>query len=156
MTATARHGRDGLQGYNCGMFPSEALDRIARQFGVDLILQFGSTVGGRLHARSDVDVGVRFAGDVPSLSTVAELQQELQRLVPDREVDLAIINRADPLFLYQMVSRCALLHGSPRRLAELKMYAFRRYQDHRRFLALERRYVRALGERVIAPSTAHG
>jgi hypothetical protein len=28
-------------------------------------------------------------------------------------------------------------HASP----ELRMYAFRRYQDHRRFLALEREYV---------------
>jgi hypothetical protein len=34
-----------------------------------------------------------------------------------------------------------LLHGSPRRLHELKMYAFKRYQDHRRYLAMERDYV---------------
>jgi predicted nucleotidyltransferase len=137
------------------MFPAEALDRIASRFGVDLIVQFGSTVAGQVHARSDVDVGVRFTGD-PALSTVAELQVAIQRLVPERDVDLALINRADPLFLYQMVSRCTLLHGSPRQLAELKMYAFRRYQDHRRFLALERRYVRALGERVTEPAPAHG
>lgn len=137
------------------MFPAEALDQIAGRFGVDLILQFGSTVAGQVHARSDVDVGVRFTGD-PSLSTVAELQDALQRLVPDRDVDLALINRADPLFLYQMISCCTLLHGSPRHLAELKMYAFRRYQDHRRFLELERRYVRMIGKRVTEPASVHG
>jgi len=57
-------------------------------------------------------------------------------------VDLAVINRADPLFLKQILEPCRLLYGAPRTLAELKMYAFRRYQDHRRFLAMEREYVR--------------
>ena len=135
------------------MFPAEALDQIARRFGVDLMLQFGSTVAGQVHDRSDVDIGVRFAGDSPSLSNMADLGHALQRCVPDREVDLAVINRADPLFLYQMVSRCTLLYGSPRQLAELKMYAFRRYQDHRRFLAFERKYVRTIGDRIKDPRT---
>jgi len=38
--------------------------------------------------------------------------------------------------------------ASPRRLAELKIYAFKRYQDHRRFLDMEREHVR----RVLARS----
>lgn len=130
------------------MFPAEALDQIAQRFGVDLMLQFGSTVAGQVHDRSDVDIAVRFLGNSPSLSNLVELGHALQRFVPDRELDLAVINRADPLFLYQMVSRCTLLYGSSRQLAELKMYAFRRYQDHRRFLALERKYVRDIGDRV--------
>lgn len=40
------------------------------------------------------------------------------------------------------MERCTLLHGSPRRHQELAMYAFRRYQDHRRCLDMEREYVR--------------
>jgi len=35
-----------------------------------------------------------------------------------------------------------LLYGPTRPLHELKIYAFKRYQDHRRFLAMERAYVR--------------
>jgi hypothetical protein len=34
-----------------------------------------------------------------------------------------------------------LLAGSPRDLALLRLYAFRRYQDHRRFLRLEERHL---------------
>jgi predicted nucleotidyltransferase len=34
--------------------------------------------------------------------------------------------------------------------ADLRMYAFRRYQDHRRFLALERPYVRQAPRRLAA------
>lgn len=40
-----------------------------------------------------------------------------------------------------LFEQCRLLYGSPRALAELRIYAFRRYQDHRRYLALEREYV---------------
>jgi len=61
-------------------------------------------------------------------------------------VDLATLDRADPLFLKKVLESCRLLAGSPRRLAELKIYAFKRYRDHRRYLPLERQYV----DRVLA------
>ena len=71
----------------------------------------------------------------------AQLGGDLQSLYPDREVDLALLNRADPLFLRKITERCRLLYGAERALYELKMYAFKRYQDHRRYLALEREWV---------------
>ena len=70
-----------------------------------------------------------------------DLIADLQALVPDREVDLVVLNRADPLLLKQITDHCELIYGSPRRLDELKLYAFKRYQDHRRYLDLERRFV---------------
>lgn len=77
-----------------------------------------------------------------SLEEQAQIAHELQSLFPERELDLAVLDRADPLFLKQVFERCRLLAGSPRRLAEMKIYAFKRYQDHRRYLAMEREYVR--------------
>jgi hypothetical protein len=44
-----------------------------------------------------------------------------QRLAPQREVDVAVIDHADPLFLKKITESCRLLVGSPRRLAELRM-----------------------------------
>ena len=76
-----------------------------------------------------------------SLDAHAELVTDLQALVPGRDVDVALINGADPLFLKKITERCRLLYGSPSALHELKLYAFKRYQDHRRFLAMERAYV---------------
>lgn len=63
---------------------------------------------------------------------------DLQRCFPDRELDLAIVNRADPLFLKHVVDGGRLLYGSTRALAELKILAFKRYQDHRPYLVMER------------------
>jgi hypothetical protein len=44
--------------------------------------------------------------------------------------------------LKKILESCRLLYGDPRDLQRLRIYGFKRYQDHRRFLDLERRYVR--------------
>jgi len=127
------------------------VETIARRHGIALLLEFGSAVTGQMHPRSDLDLAVLFDRPVVSFRELADLRHELQGLDPTREVDLAIINHADPLFLKKITDRCRLLHGSPRRLAELKIYAFKRYQDHRRYLALERAYVDRTLERLAPP-----
>ena len=127
-----------------------SLTEIAACHRVRLLQQHGSTVSGRVHTRSDLDIAALFEDGPPSLSRVVALGTDLQGLCPGRDVDVAVINHADPLFLKKILERCELLHGSPRVLAELRMYAFRRYQDHRRFLALERSYVRRSLQRLAA------
>src|SRR5437867_1659613 len=117
------------------------IERIARTYGIRLLLQFGSTVGGATHPRSDVDLAVLVERAPLSLEEHSRLLHELQRLFPDREVDLAVLNHADPLFLEKVMERCRLLYGAPRELRRLQLYAFRRYQDHRKYLDLERRFV---------------
>jgi predicted nucleotidyltransferase len=118
-----------------------ALDDIARRHGILLLLQFGSTVSGRARADSDLDLAVLLEHAPRSLTEYTDLIGDLQALTPDREVDIAILNTADPLFLKKITETAGLVYGSQRRLHEFKMYAFKRYQDHRRFLALERDYV---------------
>ncbi|MFQ5830596.1 MAG: nucleotidyltransferase domain-containing protein [Candidatus Methylomirabilia bacterium] len=119
----------------------ERLERIARGRGIRLLLQFGSTVSGRIHPRSDVDLAVLL--DRPSLSTREHLDllSDLQSLHPDREVDLVLVHRADPLLLKKITDTCRLLYGPVRRLQELRIYAFKRYQDHRKYFELEREFV---------------
>ena len=115
-------------------------DAIARRHGARLLVQFGSTVSGRAHAASDVDVAVLFEGD-PSHARLGGLLADLEPAFRGRVVDLGLLNRADPLFLKKVLENARLLAGSPRDLAVLRLYAFRRYQDHRRFLRLEERHL---------------
>ena len=123
-----------------------SIDEVARRHGIRLLLEFGSSVTGRLHAHSDRDLAVLLERHPESLAAHSDLIADLQTLFPGREIDLAVLNRADPLFLKQITGRCRLLYGLPRDLHELRMYAFRRYQDHRRYLLMEREYVaRRLG-----------
>jgi uncharacterized protein len=120
---------------------SAGLATIAARHRVRLVLQFGSTVDGAVHAHSDLDLAVLLDGPVDLHTVYGELRADLQALSPDREVDLAVLNRADPLFLKQILQRCALLYGSPGEFDELQLQAWKRYVDHRRFLAMERAYV---------------
>jgi len=127
---------------------SRDLERVARRHGIELILEFGSMLTGYVHSRSDRDLGVLLDRPTFSLRELADIRHDLAALFPGAEVDMAIINRADPLFLKKMTERCRLLYGAPRRLAELRIYAFKRHQDHRRYLPLERDYVRRTLERL--------
>jgi len=129
------------------MSPSP-FDAIARRHGARLLVQFGSTVSGQTHAASDVDVAVFFEGD-PTYTRLGGLLADLEPIFPGRVVDLGLLNRADPLFLKKALENARLLAGSPRDLARLRLYGFRRYQDHRRFLRLEERHLdRFLAARV--------
>jgi hypothetical protein len=80
----------------------------------------------------------------PALShrAYSDLLYDLHEVFPDREVDLSFINHADPLFLKKIVENCRILFGAPRQLQSLKIYAFKRYQDHRRYFQMEEAYVK--------------
>lgn len=114
---------------------------VARTHGIRLLLQFGSSVTGQLHQHSDVDLAVLLERIPDSLAAEADLRVDLQALVADRDVDVTLLNHADPLLLKQIAEHNRLLYGSPRELDAFNRYAFKRYQDHRRYLALERDYV---------------
>lgn len=120
---------------------SAALQKVAERHRIRLMIQFGSTVTDHRHPGSDLDLAVLLKTSDPSMHTMLEIQESLQEVFPGQTVDLAFINHADPLFLKKMVEHCRLLYGDARDLARLRLYAFKRYQDHRRFLELERRYV---------------
>jgi predicted nucleotidyltransferase len=128
-----------------GGMNSRLLQQIAADHGVELLVQFGSTVTGTTHARSDVDLAVLFKEGDRLIDRAADLSVALPAAVPG-EIDLAILNHADPLLLKQVTEHGVLLHGSPNRWQEFRAYAFKRYQDHRRFFEMERAYV----ERAIA------
>lgn len=117
------------------------LDRIARAHGIRLLLQFGSTVTGRVHAKSDVDVAVLLERSRQTLEERGAMAHDLQSLFPDREIDLAVLNHADPLFLKQVMDTARLLYGTAADLRRLQLLAFKRYQDHRKYFELERRFV---------------
>jgi predicted nucleotidyltransferase len=120
------------------------LQGIAGKHGLRLLIQFGSTVSGTLHAQSDVDLAALLNRSSLSLQEYAELLDDLQSLYSDRKVDLVVINCADPLLLKKITDTCRLLYGPVRQFEELKIYAFKRYHDHRKYFELEREFVSRL------------
>ncbi len=125
---------------------ADAFAALARRHGVRLVVRFGSTVTGRTHAGSDVDLGV--VTDRARLSFTAQIDMisNHQAFGDGREVDVAVLNHADPLFLRQVADHCERVYGSPDDFAAFKLRAFHRYQDYSRYLVLEQAFVdRRLG-----------
>lgn len=119
----------------------QELARIADKHGIRLLLQFGSSVTGQLHPHSDIDFAVRLERMPGTIEQEADLVADLQTLVTGRDVDVAVINRADPLLLKQIAAHAALVYGSTHDFEAFKLYAFKRYQDHRPYFEMERQYV---------------
>jgi predicted nucleotidyltransferase len=120
----------------------ERLAQVAQQHRLELVIAFGSSVTGKTHAQSDLDLAVRLhsRSDLET-AEYSELVHALQQIFPGRAIDLTLINHADPLLLHEIAERGALLYGEMAAFQELRIYAFKRFQDHRRFLKMERRYV---------------
>lgn len=117
------------------------IESLAPKHRLRMVLLFGSAVTGVEHAKSDIDIAVQYHGKPLSLGEYADLLHDLQQVFPRRKVDLSFINHADPLFLKKITDGCVLLYGELRHLYELRIYAFKRFQDHRRYFAMERSFV---------------
>lgn len=88
-----------------------------------------------------------------SLETILEIQAALQARFPGREVDVAILNRADPLFRKKIMESCRMLFGTAEDFARLRLYSFKTYQDFQPYLELERQSVaKRLSALVVEPS----
>ncbi|MEK6775327.1 MAG: nucleotidyltransferase domain-containing protein [bacterium] len=126
---------------NIALPAQELLGGIGGKYSLRLILLFGSQAHGIPHTRSDIDVAVLTeCGSGMQMSDQLDLMSDLGEAF-EREVDLSILDHADPLFLHRVAESAVLLHGSSRALAELRIKAFRKYQDFRRILKMEREFV---------------
>jgi len=124
-------------------FDPEKLKRVARRYQLDLIVLFGSQAKGRTRKGSDVDVAVRARrrrwGDANwELGLVSDLAAALES---SGEVDVAFLNGADPVLLFEVASDgIPLFEAEPAGFAQFCSYAARRYEDNRKWFERRRRY----------------
>jgi predicted nucleotidyltransferase len=110
------------------------LEALRHDFGIRLILAFGSLVKGNPHARSDLDIGVL----MESTGGISlELFQKISAVFASARVDIAHLNRADPLLLKEVSANPLLLAGAEDDLQEFRIYSFRRYAEYHPYFQLE-------------------
>ncbi len=113
---------------------------IAERFDLSIVVLFGSVATGADRPDSDIDIGVQFRDGDPGLSRTLDLQVEISNLFRKRDVDLSILNRADPFFMKKIAERCEFLYEEPGKGPAFLLLAFKRYQDHRKYLEMERNF----------------
>ncbi len=121
---------------------TEDLANIAKKFDLALIILFGSYVSEKIHEKSDIDIAVYLAKEKPTLKEYSELVEAFHEVFSYKEIDLSFINHSDPLFLKKILEKCQLLYGSVSKFQNLKIYAFKKYQDHKRYFKMEEEFAK--------------
>ena len=122
----------------------ETLPEVCERFGVTLVVMFGSRTKGTARPDSDVDMGVWLA--VPNITAERELDLIRALVLATREgnLDVVVLNHADPLLGYHVVRDGVLLYErEPGAFDWYKLCAWKRYLDTEKFRQLESEYVSA-------------
>ena len=117
--------------------------KIAKKFHLKLIIVFGSFANGKYRKDSDLDIAVLGSKEV-SFNEQIRLTNELF-LVFNKNIDLSVLNRANPLLLFQASKNSILLYGKREGFLKFKLYAFNVYNDYAPYFEMEKK----LNERII-------
>lgn len=111
------------------ILPDEIKRRLTAIFserGLKLVLLFGSSVTGKRHRQSDIDVGFLFDGEVDILA----LTNKVIRLLKTDKVDVVDLKKASPLLKFAASrSSVVLFEKTPGLYNAFSSLAFRRYVD---------------------------
>jgi predicted nucleotidyltransferase len=123
---------------------TNGLTELCRERGVSLIVLFGSQAQGSAKEGSDVDLGLVLDAYPITPEEELGLIRELVWTTENANLDIAILNHADPLLGYHVAC-----HGHP--LYEREPYSFNRFQlrawkrfiDTAKFRRLQRPFIEA-------------
>ena len=113
----------------------DSLDSVAREFGLSLIVLFGSwaklnPVPGK---ESDVDLAVLGC----SSENFWKCFSKLGDFFTENPLDLIRLEAADPLFRYEVMNQSKLIWGDPDLYCEYRSYAYRDFIDSEDLFQLE-------------------
>ena len=89
------------------------LSRFCAHHRIKRLSLFGSTLAGRAHANSDVDLLVEFEpGQEPGLLGLAEMERELSSLLGGRRIDLRTPYDLSPYFRDEVLRTARVQYAS--------------------------------------------
>jgi predicted nucleotidyltransferase len=106
---------------------SPVLDKLVRDYGLDLVVMFGSRARGEPRGDSDTDIAVRSSREL-SRDEELTIAAELDKVYPN--VDLCDIRKASPLLLGAIGNDAKLVYQARESLfKEFKIFAWNQYMD---------------------------
>lgn len=110
--------------------------KIAKKFQLKLIIIFGSFANGKNRTGSDLDIAVLGFKEV-SFNGQISLTNELSAVF-NKNIDLSVLNKANPLLLFQASKNPILLYGEREDFLKFKLYAFNVYNDYTPYFEMEK------------------
>jgi predicted nucleotidyltransferase len=117
--------------------PGQRLEvaEIAQKSHLKLVVIFGSFASGKNRKDSDLDIAVLGLKEI-SFKEQISLINELS-LIFNKDVDLSVLNRANPLLAFQVSQNPILLYGNYEDFLKFKLYAFNAYHDYTPYFMME-------------------
>jgi len=115
------------------------IEEVAQKYDLKLILLFGSQASGKTHKKSDADIALIFdekkRKDLP-LDDQLSIFAALSRVII-KNLDISVVNHANPLLLKQIYFSSQLLFGSEKDYYNFRLYAFNRFNDYAPYFVRE-------------------
>jgi uncharacterized protein len=109
---------------------------IAKAFGLNLIIMYGSRARGQARSTSDTDIAVRSSQVIP-MEQQFVIAQALDKVYP--EVEVCDVRQASPLLLAAIAQDAKLLfEAKPSSFEEFKIFAYNQYLDYKPVLDKQR------------------
>ena len=112
------------------------IKKIAKKFNLKLVFIFGSFAAGKNREDSDLDIAVLGLKKI-SFEEQIDLNNEFS-VIFNKNVDLSILNSANPLLLFQASKNAILIYGSYEEFMKFKLYAFNVYNDYAPYFEMEK------------------
>ncbi len=113
----------------------QKVNKTAKKYGLKLVLLFGSFASGKTREDSDLDIAVLGRKRIDFKRQI-DLINDLSDIFK-KNIDLSVLNNANPLLLFESTKNPALLFGKADNLANLRIYAFHRYNDYKPYFEME-------------------
>ena len=112
------------------------IKKIAKKFQLKLVIVFGSFASGKNNEDSDLDIAVLGSKNIFFEDKIS-LNNEFSSIL-NKNVDLSVLNTANPLLLFEVSRNSILLYGSHEEFAKFKLRAFNSYNDYAPYFKMER------------------
>ena len=112
------------------------ISNIAGEYGLILVILYGSHATGKERKESDIDIAV--LGKEPiKFDALIDLNNEFAEIFETKNIDVKSLHFTDPLFRYEAARKGILLYGEAGFYNRFKAYAFRDYNDSRDLFQLK-------------------
>lgn len=104
-------------------------ETVAKKHGLSFVALFGSQATGRMHAKSDVDIGV--AGRVPvAFDAQTDIWREFSDVFHRDDIEIVDLFDATPTMMYVVARDGKVLYeDSTGQFASWKLFAMREWRD---------------------------
>ncbi|TDO91307.1 putative nucleotidyltransferase [Halanaerobium saccharolyticum] len=121
---------------------------ILADFGLELLILFGSYESNNFNENSDLDLAVKVKAVGQLKKDQLDILNKISALFNQIPVDLVLLNHADPLIKFKIASEGKLLYQAEKGLFEkFQVRAAAEHNDARKFYQLDKKFIEDFLER---------